>query len=298
VSHRRQPTDEEILCLLAECTAIKLPTFHKSTARVSARGLQRTLVVSDFHFPNEDPAVISILLQVIRDWQPHVVVLNGDLADMHALCRFPKDIKHRWTLSTERRAMHAFLFQLHEATPANCRIIETNANHSGGNQVGRWRRYLSENLGDLADLPSVIEALEYTAIWHPKEKWSRIELADTFTITKALIALHGNVVRSKAAYSANRMLEKYRVNLIHGHTHRMGQTGYRVPGVGDQTSHQMRAIEGGCCCKLEVDYGDAMDWQQGFVLVTSTPEGHWNSEQVLVHEGVAVVSTLGGVYRA
>jgi len=121
---------------------------------------------------------------------------------------------------------------------------------------------------------------------------------DTSTITRGLIAIHGDIVRRDAGSSAKAMLEKYRVNLIHGHTHRMGSAGYRVPGVGGQGEHQMRAYEGGCMCTLSPTYTRTPNWQQGFCLVTSDDEGWFNVEQVLVHQGRAIVNATGNSYRA
>ncbi len=289
---------EDVLDLLEQLAPVQLPKASLPKTRASEKGLRRDVVVGDFHFPLADERVVSILLQVIRDWGPNGITLNGDLPDMLQLGKYIKDFRTRWPLSRERAEMQRFLLQLHEAAPANARIVETNANHSGNSSESRWWRFLSERLGELSDLPEVGAALDYRKIWHPQEPWNRVEVVDSNTITKGLVALHGTIVRSKAAYSAMAMLEKYRANLIHGHTHRMGSTGYRVPAVGQQRAHQMRALEGGCACRLEAPYGDAHNWQQGFVLVLSSPDGHWSAEQVLVQEGRAIVTTLGKEYRA
>lgn len=142
-------------------------------------------------------------------------------------------------------------------------------------------------------MPDVLADLAYERVFHPREPWCRVEMQDIATLGKGLIAVHGDIVRPKAGYSARGMLEKYRANLIHGHTHRLGYTGYRVPDVGGQGAHQMRAFEGGCCIDLNPTYVRAPDWQQGFCLVVVEPvTGKFNVEQVLVHEGVAVSTTL------
>jgi hypothetical protein len=273
-----------------------------SKATVKAEGLQRWIIASDFHFPLQDDDVISILMQVCRDWRPHGVVLNGDLPDLNEIKHHPPDLSETWGLLDERKAMLQFLHALHHVIPRNCRVLETNANHSGSGPESRWRRYLSLRIPELKGLikavPTLQAALEYANLFHPQEEWSRIELVDYATIAKGLIAIHGEFVRPKAAYSARAMLEKYRVNLIHGHTHRMGYTTYRVPGIGGQSEHQMRAYEGGCCIRLDPVYTRAPDWQQGFTLVLADPAGEFNVEQVLVHKGRAISTTLGGTYVA
>lgn len=255
-----------------------------------------TFVASDFHFGYEDERCIDIFLQMVADARPGTIVLNGDLPDLLAVSRFPKDWRQTWSLADEKRAMGDFLWKLYQAAPG-ANVIETNANHSGNGAESRWQRYLSERLGELANLPGFIERVGYDRIWYPDGEWCKIKLVDNYTITKGLIAIHGDVVRGKAGASAMGMLEKYRVNLIHGHTHRMAATGYRVPAIGGQKEHQMRAYEGGCMCKLSAPYGGVMNWQQGFSIVRSDGAS-FGVEQVQIHEGVAVSTTLGATYRA
>lgn len=281
-----------------EAAPISLPNPRLPRTNASKSGLQRWLVFGDTHFPLADPDVLSIVLQVARDWAPHGVVMNGDIPDMNAIKQHPPDLSENWGLKEERVEMQKFIHQLHEVVPRDAQILETNANHSGRGPESRWRRYLSLRIPELTTMPDLMAALDYAAVFHPQEDWCRVRLVDHVTICKGLIAIHGEFVRPKAAYSARAMLEKYRVNLIHGHTHRMGATGYRVPGIGNQQEHQMRAFEGGCCLKLDPQYTRAPDWQQGLSLVSCTPTGSFAIEQVLVHKGEAVVTTLGAVYKA
>lgn len=255
-----------------------------------------TLVASDFHFPMQDDRAVDIFLQVCADAKPSKVVLNGDLPDLLAVSRFPKDMREGWPLADERKAMADFLWALHDVLPADAVITETSANHSGNGPESRWWRYLSDRIGELSDLPEVIAGLDYRRIWHPD--FSRVEVVDHDILTHGLVAIHGDVARGHAAYSARAMLEKWRVNLIHGHTHRMGYYGYRVPAIGGQHEHQMRAYEGGCMCQLEAPYMKVTNWQQGFCIVRHDTEGAFGVEQVLIHQGKAISTTMGKVYRA
>ena len=40
------------------------------------------------------------------------------------------------------------------------------------------------------------------------------------------------------------------------------------------------------------------NWQQGFTIVRHDDEGNFGVEQVLIHEGTAVVNATGTRYRA
>jgi hypothetical protein len=282
----------------------QLRPIHYAAPALPTRRVAPTntvVVAGDFHFPTNDERCEDILLQVVADLKPRAVVLNGDLPDLLAVSRFPKDLRHQWSLFEERRALHATLRRLHEATAATgAEIVETDSNHSGNGVEGRWMRYLSDRLGELACLPDVVEALSYARVWHPPEEWSRVRLVEDYEILPYLVALHGDVVRKQAGYSANGMLLKYRgiVSLIHNHTHRLGATGNRIPRLGRQAEGMIRGYENGCMCHLAPHYAKAADWQQGFSIVHHDDEGHFNVEQVSITDGVAVVGSLGGSYRA
>ena len=61
--------------------------------------------------------------------------------DFLAISKYPKDLKHNWSLQKEREAYHAFLDELISVS-AGSEIFETVSNHSGQSTGGRWRRYL------------------------------------------------------------------------------------------------------------------------------------------------------------
>lgn len=278
---------------------IVLPPPPPPACKIGAT--ETTIVGGDFHFgpDSHSPECEEIFLNVIRDLRPKKVILNGDLPDMLAISHYPKDVRLKVDLGEERRQMHNFLYRLHEiVAPWDGEIVETNANHSGESQESRWWRYLSDRIPALAGDPEFQPLLSYRAMWYPG--WARIRTVDYEVICPGLIALHGDLVRSKAAYTAKAMLEKWRHNLVHGHTHRMGATGYRVPGIAGQREHQMRAYEGGCMCNLTPTYGSgsATDWQNGFTIFRHDEDGDFGTEQVLIHNKKAVVTTLGATYKA
>jgi hypothetical protein len=283
------PTD------LTDLAPIRMPAPTRNPALRSTPNV--TVVAGDFHFGEDthSPECEEILLSVCEDLQPGTVVLNGDLPDLMAVSRYPKDYRTNNKLSTEKRQFWEFLHRLVSACPAT-RLVETNANHSGQGIESRWSRYLSERVPELMEDPAIRASLSYQAVFHPP--WAAITLVDYHVICPGFIAIHGDIVRSHAAYSARAMLEKWRVSLIHGHCHRVGHYGYRVPAVAEKREHQMRAWEGGCMCRLTAPYLSVANWQQGFSVVRHTDDGWFGVEQVLIHEGQAVCTTTGQSYRA
>jgi len=280
--------------LLDDLPTLRYPKPRPPKAK-KVTSVQRTVVAGDFHFGISDQSTHDILFQVIKDWKPTKVVLAGDLPDMLALSKYPKDLRTTWSLADERKEMADFLWTLHDVAP-QADLVELDANHSGNGPESRWWRYLSDRIGELASMKEVIDGLDYRAIWHPE--FSRVRVESVEQLGHAFVAVHGDVVRGQAGASALAMLNKWRCNLIHGHTHRMGATAYRVPGIAGQSEHQLRAWENGCMCSLKPVYSSAVNWQQGFSLVTTDEDGAFGIEQVLVHQGRAVSTTLGGSYRA
>ena len=84
---------------------------------------------------------------------------------MLAVSRYPKDIRSNYSLLDERKAYHAFIDDLFEVADYDAEILEVNANHSGNDVTGRWWRYLSERISELASLPEIREVLSYEKIF-------------------------------------------------------------------------------------------------------------------------------------
>jgi hypothetical protein len=272
----------------------QLPDIPKPK-RLPTAGVERALVAADYHFGEEtyDPAAESIILQVAEDLQPQLYVANGDMPDLLALSRYPKDVRTDGPLEREIELTKAHYLQMRRVLP-NARFVETNANHSGDGTESRWWRYLSANIPSALESPTLRDMLRYQNVFH--DPALEIELLDHVEIVPGLIAIHGDVSRGHASYSARSMLEKWRVNLIMGHVHRIGRYGYRVPAVGSKGEHQMRAYEGGCMCKLTAPYLSVANWQQGFSIVHHDGED-FEVEQILIHNSKAIVPSLGKVYR-
>lgn len=258
---------------------------------------ETTLVGGDFHFGAEthSPECEEIFLAVARDVRPGTIVLNGDLPDCLAVSKYPKDYRTSGPLATERKQYAEFLYRLREVCPSS-KLVETNANHSGNGIESRWSRYLSDRIPELMEDPELAERWSYQSIFYPS--WANIDLVDYYAITKGFIALHGDIVRSQAAYSARAMLEKWRISLIHGHTHRMGHYSYRVPGIAGKREHHMRAWEGGCLCRLTAPYMSTTNWVNGFSVVRHTEDGLFSVEQVVIENDEAVCATTGLRYTA
>jgi transposase-like protein len=289
---RFKKTEDEVLEFLAQLTPIKV-TNNRQPTRSSLTDF--AVVGSDFHFGCEDKKCISIFLDVIAELQPSTVILNGDTMDMLAISKYPKDIKHQWSLLDERKAYHQFLDDLIEVS-GGAKIYETYSNHSGQSVQGRWRRYLSDRLGELASLPNISDILSYENVFMGDYQ-DVVEHVD-FVQLNDLVVTHGTTVRARGGASCIGEVEKWSSSIMHGHTHRVGSSCKRVPAFGNRPEKQLYGFEGGCLCSLDAAYGNHMNWQAGFNIVSLDEDGvGFGVEQVMINSGIANVSTLGKTFR-
>ena len=273
---------------------VSLPAPKRAKANVTANtGV--TIVASDLHFPLQDDAAVSVLLRTIEELRPERVVLNGDLPDLLAISKYPKDVRQTWSLHDEAVAFHGFLRALEEVLPADAALIEIDANHSGDGTESRWWRYLSDRIPELLKTPRALQVMSYPAWWHPE--WSRIQMKPELVIAEDLLITHGTFVRRGGGMSAKAHSESYLNSVMHGHTHRQGSSMRRVPAIGSRGEQVIKAYEIGCLCRLDPGYVSVPDWTQGFAIVVEG-EGRYGVELVTIEEGAAVVTTLGKTIRA
>jgi len=256
------------------------------------------LVIGDMHFGSEDWNVLDIFLQTVEELKPSTVILNGDTLDMFAISRYPKDIRFATSLLKEREEYHKFLRLLHEVTASyGADIFETNSNHSGDGLEGRWWRYLSDRIGELASLPEIKEKLSYESVFYPTGDWNRTKLVDYVEIVPGFIVMHGDVVRRHGGYSARGLFEKWFTSIMCNHTHRIGMTSQRIPSIGSQKEQIVRVYENGCACSLQPVYASAANWQNAFSIINFS-EKEAAVENVLVTNKKAIISTLGKTLKA
>lgn len=262
-------------------------------AKIRQTPTKAALVIGDTHFGSESQPVLDIFLQAVEEIRPESIILNGDTLDMFAISRYPKDVRYTVTLQKERESYHRFLKQLHDITePYGTTIYETNANHSGDGLEGRWWRYLSDRIGELACMPEIKEKLSYGNVFLPSEEWSRVKLVEFVEIVPGFVAMHGDVVRKHGGYSARGLLEKWFTSIIANHTHRIGMSSQRIPSIGTQQERIIRVYENGCACDLKPLYASAANWQNAF-SICNYAEGGIAVETVVVEGTRAAVGMLG-----
>lgn len=293
LSRLNKKNDEEVLNFLHNLSPIVCPIKEKNN--VIKSHTDYCVVIGDTHFPVQDKATIEIFFEVVRELSPKTIILNGDTLDMFAISRYPKDIRHRYSLMDERVEYHKFLAELIDISNG-ADIFETNANHSGNDVTGRWFRYLSDRIGELASLDDIQDRLSYGNVFLG-EYQKYVNLVDFVELTPEFIILHGDMVRKSGGYSAKAHMDKWMVSLMHNHTHRIGSTSQRFPAIGSRKEKQIFAWENGCACDLSPVYGSAPNWQNGFSII-SLDGNAFGVEQIRVLNKKANIATLGCTIKA
>jgi hypothetical protein len=291
---RFQKTEEDVLNFLEQLAPIKVNCAYEKPNNITLSDY--AVVGSDFHFGCHDKKSIDIFLETIFQLKPKTIILNGDTMDFLAISKYPKDLAHNWSLQTEREEYHAFLNELINVS-GGADIYETFSNHSGDSIQGRWRRYLSDRIGELACLPEITETLSYENVFLGDYK-DRVKHVD-YVELNGLIVTHGTTVRKMGGASARGEIDKWGASIMHGHTHRIGSTCQRIPAIGNRKEKQLFGFESGCLCSLDAAYGNALNWQNGFNIVSLDEDGEtFGVEQVLINNGKASIATLGATIKS
>lgn len=291
---RFKKTEDEVLEFLAQLAPIKVSPRYENESTSTLNDY--AVVGSDFHFGCHDQKAIDIFLETIFQLKPKTIILNGDTMDFLAISKYPKDLKKSWSLQYEREEYHAFLDEL-IGVSGGAKIYETVSNHSGQSIDGRWRRYLSDRIGELGSLSNITDILSYQNVFMGDYK-NKVEHVD-YVQLNGLIVTHGTTVRGNGGASCLGEINKWGSSILHGHTHRVGSSCKRIPAIGNRKEQQLYGFEGGCLCDLNSVYASAPNWNQGFNIVSLDKDGEtFGMEQVCVNNGVANIATLGKTIKA
>lgn len=246
---------------------------------------------TDEHFPYQDDDARSVALQIVRDFDPEVLVVGSDGIDFYSLSHFNKNPERTRarSLQDEINAWVEGQKEWQDAAP-NALRCPIPGNHEMRLRAWTWEHSEISSLEELE--PENLMKWDQLGLTYNKGGFDanrEIVLEETVAIR------HGSIVRAFSAYTAKGEIEKerYSMSTITGHTHRGGSFFARTrTGV-------VQAHEGFCLCRLDPEYVARPDWQQGILLGT-VEQGLLNVEPVLINEirGKKHAIWRGKEYRA
>jgi len=221
--------------------------------------------VNDIHVPWHDAELVDAAIDLFKDLQPDLFIINGDMQDFFGLSRFNKSFERLDNLQNELDQGKALRAAFRSAMP-NAAMHETLGNHE--ERLLTYPGFNAPALKSLNSLkPDVLMGLKELDIKH----WPR----NGFRLNEEFLVEHGAVVRKNAGDTAKQRLNETLISGVMGHVHRLGQasrSGYK----------EINWYETGCLCQLNPDYvtGEA-NWQQGIWVGTfSTRSTNYNIQLI------------------
>jgi hypothetical protein len=187
--------------------------------------------------------------------------LNGDIADCYELGAFTHF--RRESLKDELEQLNTYLSYLRGKHPAAEMI------YIAGNHEHRWARLIHRNLPQMADLG--ISSFYSAAGLHDLQiKWVYSGKPESYyqIPSTSLYVGHFDKVAKFSAYTVKNLIEDKHVNIIQGHTHRMG-TYYKTTLEKTLVGYE----NGFLADKEKMEYIVDPNWQLGFSLVYVWPDG-------------------------
>lgn len=215
--------------------------------------LCKILITSDWQVSYEDGRSLKLVEQFAQDWQPDVVVFNGDLLDCTALGKYRLTLEERSSLEEEIERLRFYLKEWRASCP------QAEMVYVMGNHEQRLQSYITDHAPELQFLVEGPLALE------------RLLDIEDMTVVGAYGAAyewHGvyvthGVIRTENAAMGN--LKREGSSGVSGHTHRLGSAFRR------DRSGEHGWFECGCLCNLDAPgsppptFPGVNNWQQGFV---------------------------------
>lgn len=231
---------------------------------VPIRPADRIVVLSDFQIPYHDERTIEAVERFLDDYQPSVIVLNGDILDFYSLSTFTHNPAHPSDVQKELDIAEALFGSWARRFAASQKVWVL------GNHEDRLRKYLWEHPGF-----SSLRSLDMETMLSIGGAWKVLPYGSQAKIGDTLI-VHGDKVRQKSGQSAWATFDKLGMSVIMGHTHRASQASHR----NARGQHTM--IEGGCLCRLDPEYGPFPDWTQAITLgYVNNGSVHWDNIPIL-----------------
>jgi predicted phosphodiesterase len=231
------------------------------------KGPERIAVISDVHIPYHHVPTIERWIEECYEYEPSIILLNGDTIDFYRLSRFEKDPNKRDT-GYEIDCVHDFLDVLQDRFEAD--IIWKDGNHDE-----RWKKYLYNHAPEFAKL----KQFDFGEIMEFAERDITYVTDQRFIMAGDLPILHGHEMQGSGGgvNPARMMGSKLRNSALQSHCHRSSE--YLERNVfGDW----LKCYSTGCMCELTPEYARVNRWNRGYAFVDVHEDNSFEIENVVI----------------
>ena len=248
--------------------------------------------------PFHDEQAMAVALQVVRDVDPDLVVLLGDVLDLAEWSRFEQEPSFAMTTQESLDRCHLWLAEIRANAP-DARIVYIEGNHDR-----RLRKAIVNNakaafgLRQASTPPTTWPVMSIPHLLRLDElgvEYIDAYPAGIFWINDNLACVHGEKLK------VSQVVDDERVSVIQGHVHRIAVQ-HKTRRTRDGAK-SMFAATPGCLCRIDGavpstkgstdSFGRPVyrpeDWQQGLAVVTfEEGDGAFHLELVPIHDGRAI----------
>lgn len=234
------------------------------------------LIVPDIHVSYHCPKAIKLVTKIIKDLNVDGLVQLGDALDAFQISTYSKDPARRNLLVDDINDWKQILneWARNLKTGAHIHLLE-------GNHEYRLSRYISSQARDIhglvPDWPTLLgidlrnKSGRHKWHWHKYTKWNSCQIGDC-------VMMHGFYFNQHVAATC---LQKYRTNIIFGHTH-------RVQYIHDGT-HWACSL-GHISNEIETAHQPTpTGWQQALGLLHVDNAGKTKLDIIIVNNGRAII---------
>jgi len=220
--------------------------------------MKKIVIVNDYHIPFEDNKTLKSFYNMLKDFKPDELIINGDFLDFYDMSNFDKELINEGVLQEELDTGFALLKSYRKLLPKS-RIVMTISNHME-KRLERFKKSIGR----------AVYSLRYFTI--PQMlRLDELDIEHMYQVEyKKFIVYHGDIVRKHSAYTAKAVLENKGKSVFMGHVHRLGSH-YKTNEGGEHVG-----VECGCMCNLNPEYIDGKpNWQQGFAVIYEDEKTGW-----------------------
>lgn len=225
-------------------------------------GVERAVVMGDFHVPFHDEKAVSVALALVEDIEPEVIYLNGDVMDFYAVSRFDKNPRRALELQDEIDQTFDILSRVRAAAP-QARIVYIRGNHEA-----RLTTYLNAHAPELSGLRA-LDIRSLLSLDALNIEWVEGKGKEAFAYYGVIKVGHFDRVSQNAGYTAKLLIDRHACSLVQGHTHRLAAVYRTYP---DGTT--VVGCEGGTLALTDPEYVSGPDWCAGLVVITKERDGN------------------------
>lgn len=242
------------------------PSQAKAWEPYTFPGPERIAVISDIHVPYHRKDILEKWFRHAQEYEPSIILINGDLLDFYRLSRFEKDPNQRDT-AFEIDSVHDLLDWLQHYFEA--KIIFKEGNHDE-----RWRKYLFNHAPEFAKL----KKFELSEILELEERKIEYVTDQRIILAGDLPILHGHEMQGGSAVNpARSMANKLSNSALQSHCHRTSE--YLERNV---LGNWLKCYSVGCMCELNPEFSRINRWNNGYAFVDVYEDNSFTIENVVV----------------